>query len=119
MQITIFNRVLYCIVFIEQEDISHGKSNSNYELFAELFAESRSTNSAQQLDRYEIARGNQFGIRLTDFEIRADINRRALGMCNVSFYGFTFLPRRTCEVVIQCHEYSPRRYCDAFSLRNS
>jgi len=42
----------YCVVFIEQKGVSHGKSNSNYGLFAELFAESRSTNSANNRNRW-------------------------------------------------------------------
>jgi len=79
------NSKLYCIY----------KKYISRQMQFELFAESRPTNKRQrsQLDRYEIARDNQFGIWLIDFKIRADIYRRALGMCNVSFYSFTFLLR--------------------------
>jgi len=48
------NSKLYCIY----------KKYISRQMQFELFAESRSTNKRQrsQLDRYEIARGNQFGI---------------------------------------------------------
>lgn len=68
------------------------KRESQNNLSQELFVESKATNSVnnRQLDRYEIARGNQFGIWLTDFEIRADINRRALGCVMSRFMALCF-----------------------------